>query len=141
MIVVLDTNVLVSSLLLPGSVPFRARAVAQQHCDILYSAATLSELTTVLERPKFRKYLSTDDTLAFIERIRDSWTLVHIGCAVHVCTDPDDDKFLDVAVCGGGTHIITGDRALLDLHPFQGITILTPRDFIDTQRNPNTDQT
>jgi len=134
MIVVLDTNVLVSSLLLPGSVPFRARAFAQQHCDILYSAATLSELATVLERPKFRKYLSTDDTLAAIERIRDSWTLVHIGC------DPDDDKFLDVAICGGGTHIITGDRALLDLHPFQGITILTPRDFIDTQRNPNTDK-
>lgn len=41
-----------------------------------------------------------------------------------------DDKFLDLAVAGQATCIITGDPDLLDLHPFRGISIVTPAQFI-----------
>lgn len=45
--------------------------------------------------------------------------------------DPKDDKFLDVALNGGAQMIVTGDQDLLVLHPFQGIEILKPADFLD----------
>ena len=49
---------------------------------------------------------------------------------VSACRDPDDDKFLEVAVNGNATHLVTGDADLLALHPFRGVAILTPADFV-----------
>nr|WP_232285716.1 putative toxin-antitoxin system toxin component, PIN family [Crocosphaera chwakensis] len=46
------------------------------------------------------------------------------------CRDPKDNKFLEVAVNGNATHIITGDKDLLELHPFRGISILKPKQFL-----------
>ena len=42
------------------------------------------------------------------------------------CRDPKDDKFLELALNGKATHIVSGDEDLLVLHPFRGIPILTP---------------
>jgi putative PIN family toxin of toxin-antitoxin system len=47
-----------------------------------------------------------------------------------VCEDPDDDKFLACALSSGSRIIISGDKHLLKLSEFQGITILTPRAFV-----------
>jgi len=44
--------------------------------------------------------------------------------------DPSDDKFLEAAIAGKATHIISGDKHLLKLLEFQGIQILKPRDFV-----------
>ncbi|MGH8609458.1 MAG: putative toxin-antitoxin system toxin component, PIN family [Gammaproteobacteria bacterium] len=44
--------------------------------------------------------------------------------------DVRDDKFLELAVAGQAMCIITGDSDLLDLHPFRGIPIVTPAQFI-----------
>jgi predicted nucleic acid-binding protein len=43
--------------------------------------------------------------------------------------DPSDDKFLEAAVAGNASYIISGDKHLLRLSEFQGIQILKPRDF------------
>jgi predicted nucleic acid-binding protein len=45
-------------------------------------------------------------------------------------SDPRDDKFLEAAVHGRSGILITGDADLLALHPFQGVAILTPPDFL-----------
>jgi predicted nucleic acid-binding protein len=44
--------------------------------------------------------------------------------------DPSDDKFLEAAVAGEASYIISGDKHLLKLSEYQGIQILKPRDFI-----------
>ncbi|WP_459868116.1 putative toxin-antitoxin system toxin component, PIN family [Endothiovibrio diazotrophicus] len=46
------------------------------------------------------------------------------------CRDPKDNKFLELAVAGGASALITGDQDLLALHPFRGIPILAPADFL-----------
>ena len=58
-----------------------------------------------------------------------------MGCDhghVTACRDPDDDKFLAAAVLGEADCIVTGDRDLLALDPFEGVAIATPRDFLST---------
>ena len=46
------------------------------------------------------------------------------------CDDPDDLKFLGCALAGGARCIVSGGRALLRASGFQGIDVLTPRDFV-----------
>ena len=58
---------------------------------------------------------------------------VQTPTSIRACRDPKDDKFLEVAVHGSADVIVTGDSDLLDLHPFRGIAILTPADYLNLQ--------
>jgi len=49
--------------------------------------------------------------------------MARIDCTVNSCRDPKDKKFLELAISGAASHIITGDEDLLALHPFRGIAI------------------
>ena len=55
---------------------------------------------------------------------------VEIDVRINDCRDPSDNKFLELAVSGRATHIITGDGDLLGLDPFQGKPVLTPGEFL-----------
>ena len=52
---------------------------------------------------------------------------VDVNEQITACRDPKDNKFLELAVSGRATHIITGDTDLLALHPFRGIQIVPPQ--------------
>jgi len=84
----------------------------------------------VLCRPKFAKYVTEEERLEFLAALSRAAEVVIVHEEIRVCRDPRDDKFLELAMCGSATHLITGDADLLVLHPFRGITILTPQDFL-----------
>jgi predicted nucleic acid-binding protein len=48
-----------------------------------------------------------------------------------VCRDPDDDKFLACAIAGKTKIVVSGDKDLLATSGYAGITVLTPRGFVD----------
>jgi len=56
---------------------------------------------------------------------------VEITETITECRDPKDNKFLELAVCGGADCLISGDGDLLALHPFRGIRILPPQAFLN----------
>lgn len=134
--VVLDTNVTVSAALLPRSTPRQAFDYILQRGTPLISVATVAELNDVLRRPRFNRYLIEEERLEFLAAVLKESELVEVTVALSVCRDPKDDKFLELAVSGSATHIISGDGDLLALHPFQGIAILTPQDFVTQQTSP-----
>jgi putative PIN family toxin of toxin-antitoxin system len=128
--IVLDTNVYVSRLLSERSVPGRAVAKAWREAIPLVSRPTVEELRAVLRRPKFDAYVRPETIDSYLAQI---WSLsVHIfnPRPIHACRDPRDDKFLEVAVHGRADAIVTGDADLLALHPFRGIEIVSPADFL-----------
>jgi predicted nucleic acid-binding protein len=53
------------------------------------------------------------------------------GFDISICEDPDDDKFLECAVAGKCEIIVSGDKHLLRVEEYQGITILNPRNFVE----------
>jgi putative PIN family toxin of toxin-antitoxin system len=57
---------------------------------------------------------------------------VTISRPVRACRDPRDDMILEVAVNGAANAIVTGDGDLLTLHPFMGVPILSPADWLRT---------
>lgn len=127
---VLDTGVIVSAVLLPRSVPRRAVDLAFARGIVLASADTIGELDEVLRRPKFNRYLREEERLLFLAAfIRDA-KVVEVTERLTACRDPKDDKFLELAVSGNATCIVSGDDDLLVLNPFRGVAILTPQEFI-----------
>ena len=128
--IVLDTNALVSRLLLPTSVPGQAVRKAVDHGILLVSESTMNELADVLARPKFDRYISLEDRQQFLRLLGRLAELVPIVYPVHACRDPRDDKFLEVALNGKAELMLTGDADLLALNPWQGIAIVSPADYL-----------
>ncbi len=129
--IVADSNLLISRLLLPQSMPAKAVRKAVDEGQLLVSDATLEELADVLSRPKFDPYISLEDREEFIRVLNRVAERVIVTLPVKACRDPKDDKFLEVAVNGEADLIVTGDKALLALHPFRVIGILTPREYLE----------
>jgi len=128
--VVVDTNTLISRLLLSESVPAQAVRRAVAEAQLLASDATLGELAEVLARSKFDRYLTVSERQEFLRlfgRIAEPIPIIHV---VQACRDPKDDKFLELAVNGAAHLIMTGDADLLALHPLRGIDILSPASYL-----------
>lgn len=128
--IVLDTNVLISSQLLPASLSDWAVRQAGNNGVLLVSDATMNELADVLSQPKFDRYISLEDRREFLRLLARVAEFVPIVYPVRECRNPKDDKFLEVALNGKADMILTGDRALLSLHPWRGIAILSPRAYL-----------
>jgi putative PIN family toxin of toxin-antitoxin system len=131
---IFDTNVLVSALLLPDSKPRHALDVALREGKVLISFATLAELNEVLSRKRFRSYVDEEDVRSFLAALTREAEWVDVEIQIQACRDPKDDKFLELAVSGQGTHIVTGDTDLLALNPFQGIEILPPHLLLEIRK-------
>ncbi|NEP07428.1 MAG: putative toxin-antitoxin system toxin component, PIN family, partial [Okeania sp. SIO4D6] len=104
---VIDTNILVSSILIESSLPDIAFKEARKIGTILFSDVTFQELQEVLTRSKFDKYIPLDIRSQFLAKIKLESEQILVSEIVNKCRDPKDDKFLDVAVNGQATHIIT----------------------------------
>ena len=129
--VVVDTNVLISALLSPSGTPRRVvQTLASHQATLLFSDATFRELAQRLARPKFDRYRTAQQMVAWLDWLAELGEWVVPVTTISACRDPDDNKFLVVAVDGETELLITGDNDLLDLAPFQSIPIITPAEFL-----------
>ena len=123
--IVVDTNILISRLLVAGSPPSDAVRQARRNGRLLVSDATMYELAEVLNRRKLDRYVTLKDRRRFLRELARIAEFVPVIQIVRECRDPKDDKFLEVALNGKADVIITGDSDLLALHPWREISILT----------------
>lgn len=132
--VVIDTNVLVSGLLGVYSYPARIIDLVYSgrfHC--VHDDRILMEYREVLSRPKFASAISEherDDLIDYLDR----WGL-HvlpgpIGPLAATAPDPFDLPFVEAAVAGQASYIITGNTTHFDFFSDNhwGIRVLTPKD-------------
>lgn len=128
--VVLDTNTLISGVLLADSVPGQAVRQAVTDDQLLMSEESLYELADVLSRKKFDRYISVEDREEFVRLVLRVAEIVPIVTAVHACRDETDNRILEVAVNGDADLIVSGDQDLLILNPFRGIPVRKPGDYV-----------
>jgi putative PIN family toxin of toxin-antitoxin system len=132
---IIDTSILLRALLKPqGTVGPILDLLEAERYRLLYSTATLEELVDVLGRPRLRRRfpLHGRDIETVVDLVLLRGDEVEPDRRFTVCRDPKDDKFLDVAVAGKAHSLVTGDEDLLVLHPFEGIPIVRPVEFIRT---------
>ena len=128
---VFDTNTLVSAALFRGGTPGKAFRHALKTGAVLLSEETFEEIDEVIAREKFDDYLTPKERGAFIEALVDRSRFADPTEKIQACRDPDDDKFLELAVSENATCIVSGDSDLLELDPFRGIPIVKPADFLE----------
>lgn len=127
---VVDTNVFVSGVFFSGPPHSILNAWRRGVVQLVVSPEILAE------------YQETGDELAarfpevdlgpWLELVATAATLVQAPpLPAQVCADLDDDKFLACALASRTSLIVSGDKALLATSGFRGITVLTPRRFVD----------
>lgn len=133
--VVFDTSSLIGAALKRGSVPYRALALALDSFELCTSVQLLGQLESVLARQHFASLIQTEARLEFIELIRTEGRLIPMDASdmarvAPVCRDPSDDFILALASIAEADVIVSSDRDLLVLNPWNGIPILTPARFL-----------
>lgn len=128
--IVLDTSTLVGAAIRPGSVPYRAVRRAFSSDRVAVSEPVLSELRDVLSRPRLARFLdpaTRDEVLALLDAFGVSFAPTE---AVADCRDPKDDKVPELALASRADRIVSSDADLLVLHPWRGVRILRPADYL-----------
>ena len=128
--VVIDTNVFISGVLSTTSPPARCIEAIVVNGQLLATEATLKELFERLLSPKFDAYVTRARREDLLSRLAPLVEIVEVVQQVRACRDPHDDKFLEAAVNGRADMLVTGDKDLLELHPFRGIAIVSPADYL-----------
>lgn len=130
--VVLDTNVLLSGLMYPGSTPGAVvRAWREARVELVLSVEQLTEIGRVLSYPKIRKILKWDrGTIeSFLKQLYLRSELVDISATVaSVPRDPGDNFVLAMLIASEAECLVTGDSDLLALR--ESYAILTPAEFV-----------
>lgn len=104
---VLDTNVIVSALLFSDSQPGRSFSEARKRGDILLSSEVVKEITEVLRRPKFDRFVLPGKRDRFLAALIREAKHVVPSEIISACRDPKDNKWLELAVAGNSSTLIT----------------------------------
>ena len=130
--VVYDTNTIISAYGFDGKLETAIKIGFHDEVAVYVSEETLTELTRVLryEHLKFTENEQEEIPSEFCE-LTDAETLSPTVDLNVVEDDPDDDKFVELAVEADAEYIVSGDDHLQDLDEFDGIDILSPAEFID----------
>ncbi len=124
---VLDTNIYISAFLFGGKPLQILQLVEDQVISLQYSQPIRKEVEGVLSA-KFRWPREMIDLAC-----APYWKIGHVikpKQKISACADPDDDRILECAVESHADYIISGDRHLLNMVSFKGISILRPDDFL-----------
>ena len=128
--IVIDTNVLISHVMWPESKPATIVNQLFRNHSVLRSTDSFSELSQVLMRRKFDKYVSIAHREKFLGYFEALAEAVPITQRINACRDPRDNMFLELAVCGKADMILSGDADLLVLDAFLDIRIINPTAFV-----------
>jgi len=132
---VVDTNVLISGLFgIKNSPSFQIlKAIRAQKIILVTSPVILEEVGDVVNRERIVKLtkMSPVERAGFMDMLIERCD-VTAGKqpAGQVGRDIKDDKFLACAVEAKADYLVTGDEDLLVLKEYEGIKIVTPREFL-----------
>ena len=128
--IVFDASAVVSAALKADSVPERALFRAEATDVFALSTQVDDEIAQVLGRPKFAGVLSFERRQQILNAIRGMAVWFVPSERVTDCRDPKDDKYLELALAAGAAFIVSGDDDLLVLHPWRGVSILSPAAYL-----------
>ena len=127
--VVFDTNILISGYLWKGSARKAIEKVRQKQWVHLISDETVNELIRVLAYSKFG--LTPAEMEPIVRDLLNISEHVNVKSKLNIISaDPTDNIFLNLALDGQATVIVSGDHHLLDVKRFQDISIISVRNFL-----------
>jgi putative PIN family toxin of toxin-antitoxin system len=127
--VVLDTNVLVSGIFFSGPPAEILRAWSRGKFRFVVSPEILDEYARV--SAELADKFPDIDTQRILELVIVHSEVCSPGkLPQRVCEDPHDEKFIEAAIDTRTKIIVSGDKHLLKVSGYQGVSVLTPRQFV-----------
>ena len=126
---VLDTNVFVSGIFWSGPPAKILNARHEKKIKIVCSLEILDEYSRVSDILS-KKYPSVGMAPFINLMIRDAELFTPIKLKTPVSRDPDDDKFITVALAANCHLIVSGDNDLLSVNGYNNIEIINPNEFV-----------
>lgn len=131
--VVLDTNVVVSALFFGGTPQRVVGAVCDGILNAYATQSILAEYERIIGEMMDKKhYFVRRETIA---PILEHFQAIPSESNVHICRDPDDDKFLSCAVDCKAIYVVSGDKDLLSIGEYEGIEIITAKELLERMGN------
>lgn len=131
--VVLDTNILVSSIFWSGASYKILKLITRSKIESYTSISILNELKQVL-KSKIKYNLPEAKVQEIVELTKLHSFLVYPKRQTSIAKDPKDNKFIECAIETKADYIISGDKHLLDLKKHKNIWIVTPSKFLEIFR-------
>lgn len=122
--VIIDTNLWISFLLTKDFARLDD-IIASNRIVLLFSQELLDEFIEVAGRPKFKKYFSIADLRRLLTQINLHAVFVEVESNIEACRDKKDNFLLSLATDGKATHLLTGDKDLLELQKIGSTNIIT----------------
>ena len=129
--VIFDVNIWVSAFISPNMEKQVQAIILQDEVEIIACSYLLEELRQTLQRPKFKKYLSSERMLLATELVEQSSTFINLNSVVELCRDDKDNYLLSLAKDAQADFLLTGDKDLLVLNPFEKTQIIKLSDYLE----------
>lgn len=127
--VVIDTNVIVSAVFFGGFPKKLVKYMFDKKFDMFVSPEIVAEYYETYET-LHDKYAERGNE-SFLNEIIDEAKMIFPENDIHICRDPDDDKFISCAVEGRCIYIVSGDKDLLSIGQYGDVQIVKVSDFIN----------
>jgi uncharacterized protein len=129
--IVIDTNVFVSAMISRQGKPAELiDSIKNKEFILFTSIDILKEIEEVLQRPKFRKYIYSDESKQMLQTIRKNGLLMPGNIQVSIFDDPKDNKFLACCEECLADYLVSGDDDLLRLKNYKQTDIISVETFL-----------
>lgn len=132
--IVVDASTLVSATFRRDGIPARAVRHALRADQLAVSEAVMTEWLDVLHRPGLARFLDPALRTELLGQLLALGVVFAPSTPVTDCRDAKDNKYLELALAAGAGTIVSSDDDLLVLHPWRGVRILRPADYLVAAR-------
>ena len=125
---VIDTNIVFAALANRKGAAYKIlQRFFQRQFDWVNSPQTFGEYQGVLS---VSQKISPTSLQIFLHLLQKRSINIQIANTLHICKDPDDDKFLETALAGGADFLVTKNLKHFPRKSYQGIRIVNVATFL-----------
>ncbi len=114
----------------PDGVPRRAFRRALERDVPALSRAVWDEVAGVVNRPRLARFVRAELRDELLDALRRAAMWFEPAEAVLDCRDAKDNKYLELALASGSATLVSSDDDLFVLHPWRGVRILRPAEYL-----------
>ena len=126
--VVIDTNVVVSSIFFGGKPKEIVNLILDKKIDAYANKEIIEEYKETVDYLK-NKYNGKRSNVP-LQEIISYINIIETNSNIKICRDPDDDKFINCAIDSKSYYIVSGDKDLLVLKRYENIEVITISEFL-----------
>lgn len=127
--IVVDTNVIISGIFFGGAPRQVVKAIISSKVIGCATKSIVDEYLEIIDEMISRKQGTLNKNILI--PLINSFEMVEAKTHLEISRDPDDDKFIECAKDADAMYIVSGDKDLLVIEKYDGIQIITAKDFCD----------